>query len=138
LSYQLPVWVWPAALLSVCIITVWRGGDEERLAAGALLANWAVTLILFDKAHPNDLQRGILVVDLALLILYFWLALRSRRYWPLFAAAFQLLVIFTHLGRALDPAVRGWAYLTAGIIWSYLVLIAIATGAWTRPHLDRS
>jgi hypothetical protein len=137
LSYQLPAWVWPVALLGVCIITVWRGRDEERLAAGALLANWALDLVLVNRTHVYDLHMEILATDLALLVLYLWLALRSRRYWPLFAASFQLLVIFTHLGRAVDPAVRTWAYLTAEVLWSYLVLFAIAFGAWTTPGLDR-
>jgi hypothetical protein len=91
-------------------------------------------LVLFDRAHWHDLQKGYLVADLALCILYFWLAFRSRRYWPLFAASFQLLVILTHLGIVLDPSVRGWAYLTAEIIWSYLVLMTVAYGSWTAPR----
>ena len=44
-----------------------------------------------------------------------------------------MLVVVTHLGRAVDPTVSGWAYLTAGLIWAYLVLFSIAFGAWTAP-----
>ena len=131
-TYQLPVWVWPTALMTVCALAAWRGRDEERLAAGAYLANWALTLVLF-KARSEDTQWGVLIVDLALMFVYVWLALRSRRYWPLFAAGFQLLAIVTHLAQTLDEAVSGWAYLTAELVWSYLVLIAIGYGAWTAP-----
>lgn len=118
--------------MGVCGLAVARGRDEERLAAAGYLANWALTLVLFRKG-TSDLQDGIMLVDLALLLLYVWLALRSQRHWPMFAAGFQLLAIITHLGRILDPRISGWAYITAEIIWSYLVLFAIAYGAWTAP-----
>ena len=136
MSYQLPHWVWPAALMSVCFLAVWRGRDDERLAAGGLLANWAISLVVTNR-RAEMTQWDVLIVDVALLGLYVWLALRSRRHWPLFAGGFQLLIVVTHLGRAVDPAVSGWAYLTAGLIWAYLLLLTICYGAWTAPaHAD--
>lgn len=129
-TYQLPVWVWPTALMGVCFLAVWRGRDDERLAAGGYLLAWALTLVVF-KDRSEYPQWGVFAVDFALLALYVWLALRSRRHWPLFAAGFQLLAIVTHLGRAVDTGISGWAYLTAELVWSYLVLTAIAYGAWT-------
>lgn len=133
MTIQLPIWVWPTALMIVCALAFWRGRDEERMAAVGMLANWSLSRILF-KTHSEGLQSGIFFVDLALLVVYLWLALRSPRYWPLFAAGFQLLAIITHLGRILDPRVSGWAYLTAEIIWSYLVLFAIGYGSVTAPQ----
>lgn len=117
----------------VCGLALWRGRDDERLAAAGSLANWALTLVVF-KSYSVDTQWYVMAVDLALLALYVWLALRSARYWPLFAAAFSLLVVVTHLAHALDSGVSGWAYLTAALIWSYLSLIAIGYGAWTAPY----
>ena len=133
MTYQLPDWVWPTALMTVCVIAVWRGRDEERLAVAALLANWALT-VLVAKVDSGTTQWERLAVDAALLGIYLWLALRSRRYWPLFAAGFQVLCVVTHLGRIADPTVSGWAYLTAGLIWSYLVLFTLGYGAWTAPR----
>ncbi|WP_293906583.1 hypothetical protein [Phenylobacterium sp.] len=129
-AYQLPIWVWPTALMGVCLLAVLRGQDDERLAAGGFLAAWALSRVAF-KPRSEDIQWGVLAIDLGLLGLYVWLALRSRRYWPMFAAGFQLLAIITHLGRALDTGISGWAYLTAEIVWSYLVLLAIGYGSWT-------
>jgi hypothetical protein len=133
LSYQLPLWVWPTALMAVCTVAVWRGRDDERLAAAALLANWAISILVV-RAGSGSTHWEVFFVDAALLGLYLWLALRTQRHWPLFAAGFQLLVVATHIGRAVDPTVSGWAYLTAGIIWSYLVLFSIGYGAWTAPR----
>ncbi|MBI1197250.1 MAG: hypothetical protein GC203_05245 [Phenylobacterium sp.] len=132
-AYQLPVWVWPTALMVACGLAVWRGRDEERLAAAGLLANWALTLVVF-RSRSQETQWAILALDSALLALYMWIALRTRRFWPLPVAGFQLLCVVTHVAHAVDPRVSGWAYLTAGIVWSYLILFTISYGAWTAPR----
>jgi hypothetical protein len=119
--------------MTVCALAVWRGRDDERLAAGGLLANWALSILVV-RVGSGSTHWEVFFVDVALLSLYIWLALRSRRHWPLFAAGFQVLLVVTHLGRAVDPTVSVWAYLTAGIIWSYLVLFTIGYGAWTAPR----
>lgn len=132
-SYQLPIWIWPTALLFVCGLAVVRGGDDERLAAGGYLANWALSLVVF-KDLSLDTQWGVFVADVALLVLYIWLAMRSGRYWPLFATGFHLLAVVTHFAHALYDVVGGWAYITAQLIWSYMVIATIGYGAWTAPR----
>jgi hypothetical protein len=119
--------------MTVCVLAAWRGRDDERLAAGALLANWALSMVVF-KSHSEETQWAVSLVDGGLTVLYFWIALRSRRYWPLFAAGFQLLVMVTHLGHAVDSRVTGWAYLTAQLLWAYLVMLAIGYGSLTAPQ----
>lgn len=135
--YQLPSWVWPATLFVICALAVWRGGLEERLAAGANLLAWVLTRLVF--ADGSELiQWPVLAIDTAFLVLLMWIALRTRRHWPLFAAGFQLLGVVTHLARAADAGVSGWAYLTAALLWNYLVLYAIGYGAWTAPRYARA
>ena len=73
-------------------------------------------------------------IDSALFSLYFWIAMRSARFWPLFLAGFELLALFTHLANALDAGISGWAYWTANRIWSYLGLFTIGYAAWTAPY----
>ena len=132
-AYQLPPFVWPTALMAVCALAAWRGRDVERLAAASYLAAWALTLVTF-RAGTGDTQWLVMIIDIGLLGMLATIAMKSRRYWPLFSAAFQLLAVLTHVARALDSAVTGWAYLTAGIIWSYLVIAAIGYGAFTAPR----
>ncbi len=132
MSYQLPTWVWPVALMSLCGLAVWRGRDEERLATAGLLANWALCMVVYRTSEQA--QIPVLVFDSALMALYLAIALRSQRYWPLFAAAFQILVVLTHLARLADAGVSGWAYLTALLVWSYLSVFTLAYAAWTAPR----
>jgi hypothetical protein len=137
LSYQLPHWVWPVALMVVCAIAVVRGRDRERLAAGGLLAAWALSMVVY-KARSEATQWPILFIDLGFFSLLTWMALRSGRFWPMFAAGFQLLALITHLAHAVDVGVSGWAYITAERIWSYLVLFTIGYAAWTAPRYAES
>ena len=122
--------------MGVCAVAIWRGGGHERLAAGGLLAGWALTMVAYRK--DVSLEWGILIIDLALLALLVWLALRSRRYWPMFAAAFQLLAVLTHAASSADSSVSSWAYITAEIIWGYLLAGAVAYGALTVPRRGES
>ncbi|WP_374469367.1 hypothetical protein [Phenylobacterium sp.] len=71
-------------------------------------------------------------MDVSLLVVVVVVAMRSSRYWPIFAAAFQLLAVITHAAHLLDPGVGDWAYVTAGVIWTYLLLLALALGTWNR------
>lgn len=132
--YQLPHWVWPTALIAVCVLAVWRGRDDERLAAAAVLADWALTVFVY-KVGTQDTQWAILAVDTAQFAVLVFIALRTQRYWPLFTAGFGLLQLVTHLANAVDGAVTGWAYITAEIIWSYLLLFTVGYGAWTAPRV---
>jgi hypothetical protein len=132
-TYQLPPWVWPLALTAVCAIALWRGRGEEKLAAGGNLAAWALTRLVFE-ARSEHVQWPVLAIDTAFLVLLLWLALRSGRFWPLFAAGFQLLGVATHLASALDPRLGGWTYLTAALVWNYMVLFTIGYAAWTAPR----
>lgn len=132
-AYQLPPFVWPTALMTVCVLAVWRGRDLERLAAGGYLAAWALSLVAF-RSGTGETQWLVMAIDVVLLLGFVALAIMTSRYWPLFSAAFQLLAVVTHVARALDAGVSGWAYQTAGIIWGYLVIFMIGYGAVTAPR----
>jgi hypothetical protein len=119
--------------MAVCLLAIWRGRDYERLAAAAVLADWALSMMVF-KSRSEDTQWAVLLVDFSQFAVLIWIALRSRRFWPLFMGGFALLQILTHLAHAMGTGVTGWAYLTATRAWSYLILLTIAYGAWTAPR----
>ncbi|MGA0606036.1 hypothetical protein ACO2Q0_08545 [Phenylobacterium sp. VNQ135] len=124
---------WTLATLAMFAVAMCRGGPDERLAANTVLIGWLLSKIMF-RYQGLETEWGVLVVDIGALAVFVWIALRSARYWPLFAAGFHLLSVVTHIARMVDPTVGGWAYLTAGIIWGYLLLATIAYGAWTSPR----
>ena len=98
------------------------------MAAGFLL-DWVASALLKDR-HFSGPQWGAFAIDTANLILFLFVALRSGRYWPLFAAAFQLLAVVTHVASTVDRRLSAWASITASVIWTYLILGALAVGTW--------
>jgi hypothetical protein len=136
-SYQLPPWVGLAIAVVFGGGAFWKGGREEQLAAGGLLLSLLATVVLRDPRWVGA-QWGAFGADTCLFLLLTWIALRSRRYWPLAAAAFQLLCVAIHIARIADPGVRGWAYATGQVIFSQWVFFAVGIGtinAWrARRH----
>lgn len=128
-TLALPWWAPIIAFGGICGAALWKGGRPERIAAAVMLLSWAATFALRDRRWTEP-QWGGLVTDTACFIFLAVLALRSNRYWPLWAAGFQLLAVITHGARLMDPSLGAWAYVTAGVIWSYLVLFALAWGTW--------
>jgi len=132
-GYEIRSLIWALTVIGVCGLAIRRGGAYERLAAGVMLAGWALTMVVA-RVGFRQTEWGVLAVDLSALGGFVWIALRSPRYWPLFAAGFHLLAIITHVANVVDTTVAPWAYLTAEIIWGYLLAFSIGYGAWTaRP-----
>lgn len=93
------------------------------------MGGWLATLVMA-RLGPSGYGVGVAVVDIVALVVLVGLALTSTRYWPLWAAGFHLLAVITHWLHRLDPTVGSWAYVTAGIIWGYLLLWSLAFGTW--------
>jgi hypothetical protein len=128
-AYALPPWYGLTLTALVCGAAFWKGGRDEQFAAGGMLLGWLATLVLRDPRWLG-IQWGALGADIFFLAVLLAIALRTERYWPLAAAAFQLLAVVTHVARMVDHGLNGWTYATAGIIWTQLVLLALGVGVW--------
>lgn len=122
--------VWTVAIILVCAFALWKGGRVEKVVAVAFMAAWLITLIVEDRWHWGNTQWNVLAVDIALLVLLTWLAMAKGVNWLLFAAAFQLLGVVTHLAIIVDPRFVARTYVAGLIIWSYLAIGALAVGTW--------
>ena len=114
-------------MMTVYIVAVAAGRTIERwtgliLAAGLVLAN-----VTHAPTH-NSPQYATFVIDLATLVVLTVFMLRSQRRWLLWAVAYQLLAILAHVVRFSDPAIHGWAYLSAVIAFGYGVTVALGIG----------
>lgn len=114
--------------LSATGYAIARGGRQEQAAGLAMLAAWVLSPFVADTGDWLHPQVGILLVDLALLGLLLWIALRTDRYWPLAAAALHLLGTVMHAVYMADPSILPRAYITVSVLWSYLVLAALVLG----------
>ena len=117
------------ALLGSCGAALWFGRDSERWTALVLFVSAVASPIVetSEFVHP---ESGILAIDFMLLAYLIALALRSDRFWPLWAAGFQIVGTLIHVARLVDTTIWQSAYATAEIFWAYPVLAALALGTW--------
>lgn len=125
-------------LLTAIGLALTFGGRDERLGA-IFIAIAALLTPVLEKASYTSPEVGVLIVDLGLFLGLAWIALRSTRFWPMWAAGLQLGALFVHLAAARIPDIRPGAYFETLAIWSYAVLVTLALGAWVevRGRRDR-
>lgn len=125
--------VFTALIVVSCGGALWFGRNNERWTAVALLASAAASAML-QTSNFFQPESGILLVDLMLLGFLVWLALRSDRFWPLYAAGFQAVGTTIHVARLVDTSVFHSAYATAQVFWGYPVLLALLAGTWLEAR----
>jgi hypothetical protein len=129
-----PLLFW--TLLTVtCGYAFYRGGLYERIVAAVCILGTAATVAVDSPLNSLYLhvERGALLVDLAVLCAFVAVALRSDRFWPLWVSGLQLTTSVAHFLKAIDPHLIPQAYGLAVRFWSYPILIILAVGSW-RAH----
>lgn len=120
-------------LAASCFLSWKWGGLDEKLAAGGFVAA-TVASNLANTSHYNHTETGVLFIDVALLVGLLVIALRSDRFWPMWAAAFQMVAVTVHVASLTETGNFAWAYAVGLIFWSYPVLIALMVGTWMEAR----
>ena len=123
-------------LLAVCLYAWWRGGADERVVAMTCLAGTAATLLVVSPLRQRyaSVEEGLLLVDLAVLAGFITVALRSKRFWPLWVAGLQLTTSIGHALKGIDQDLLPRAYGAALQFWSYPILVILAVGTYRRQR----
>lgn len=136
MTIALPLWLGPLILLLVTAAAFWKGGSEERYTAGGILLSFMVTVLTRDNSWQH-VESAVFVADTSLFIALVVISLKTPKFWPMAAAGFQLLAIMTHVAKVMDAGLQQWAYITAGVIWTYLLLAALGVGTWNAWRASR-
>jgi hypothetical protein len=126
-------WASLIALVLSAAAGLWRGGWPERAAAFGMVGAWFVSALFQSSLQRRGVQTGVMITDILLLALLLAIALKSDRWWPMWAAAFQAMNVVVHLAVLADAKIWGWAYFTGGAVFSYLVMLSLLVGALSRP-----
>ena len=110
-------------------LTLKWGGIDEKIAALGLVIAVIVTNIVTDGRYDHT-ETNVLVVDISVFFGLLVLAMRSDRFWPMWAAAFQLVATMVHIGSISQTGDFSWAYYFALTFWSFPVFIALMAGTW--------
>ena len=128
---QLIYWLFLGTCLAYAL---WRGGRPEKAGVGIIAVGSILSVIATSDlgARFRTVEWGILAIDVTILVAFLALALRTDRFWPLWAAGFHAIGVATHVATMVDPDVVSRAYAYAQGFWAYPMLIAAAIG--TRNH----
>lgn len=112
----------------------WGGFDERCGAIGLMIAALVSNVVTLDF-HYAATGFELFAIDAALFVGLVILALRSDRFWPLWASAFQLVATLVHIGSIFQSGDFAWAYYVALAFWSFPVMVALGAGTWLEGRL---
>lgn len=116
-------------LTVVLIAVVWAKGRRDEKSTAAFLITASLISPLVSPRHFYGPEAGIVTIDLFVLAWLTGMALVSDRFWPLFAAGFQLDGVAVHLAQIVTPDGVGHAYANAEVFWAYPVYFALIIGS---------
>jgi len=135
-------YVFWALLFVTCSYALWRGRKYEQLAALICIVASIVSVLAHSPLQQRyfAIESGDLIIDTFVLVAFVVIALRSDRFWPLWAAGLQLTISMSHLLKALQPDLFHLAYAAAERFWSYPTLLILFIGAWRqhRRHISEA
>ncbi len=128
-------WGATALMAVTCVAAIFRGGAPERWTAAALALAWLGSLLApFDFSSP---PWAVIGIDAGLfLVLLYWAAF-SKKSWPIWAAAFQFLILATHAAFARNIGLDQWGYVSAYYVWSIAVVVCLLIGVIRARRIGR-
>ncbi len=127
-----------ALMWAVTVYAFRRGSWVERTAAAGVVINTYLSVLLVspkDRAY-RQIEVQVAMIDLVLFVIALLMALRSRKYWPLWFAAMQGVGLLAHLA-PLVPGMLPSTYYNAVALWGYPMLIVLALGVRANHHASR-
>ncbi len=124
------------AMAATLIFALVCGGRPERFGALINLGGFVLTVLvrLVVPAAWMPAEVMVLLIDLAVAAGFYWLALTTIRFWPIWAAGFALADLFMSIAGALLPHTPLFAYQSGLVIYAYLALGALALGTFRLPR----
>lgn len=126
-------------LAAVCGYALLAGDRDNRIVAGVcclatLLSHVAIRPVFTSYSAP---ESALFAVDGLTLAAFTFVALVSRRFWPLWVSALQLTTLLSHLMREIDSSLVPRAYAVAAVFWSYPILLILALATWRASRRER-
>lgn len=123
------------AAVGVIVVTFafLKGDEPERVGGGAYALGALASLLIQDDSQLYGPQWGLMIVETVMLTAWVALAWKSRRSWPIWAAALQSVVVMSHVLTTTDVRPPIAAFYAVVNLASYGVLLALAIGvlqAW--------
>lgn len=121
-------------LLMTVAVAIRRGGRLERWAAYTALIASVFTSVLVPYPEWTDIEIPIFIIDVLALMSFWFIALKTHRFWPYWITGWQLIAIFGHVQKLMFSEIleRPYALLSMYISYPILFVILYASGSAKR------
>ena len=119
-----------AVAVAVAVFAFLKGDEPERVGAGAYMISMLATWLIQDDTQLYGTQWGMLAIDAVMVAVYAALAWKSRRSWPVWAAALQSVVVMSHVLTLIDVRLPLAAFYAVMNLATYGILLALALSTW--------
>jgi hypothetical protein len=117
-------------MVIVGLFALLKGGEPERIGAGAYLFAWFASLMAQTSGGYFGVQWGVFAIDVVLLIVFGTMVWKAPRSWPVWACALQLLAVTSHIMIMADLRTPISAFYTVVNMTGYGIMLAIAIGTF--------
>lgn len=112
-------------LLMTVAVAIWRGGQLERWAAYTALLASVFTSVLVPYPKWTNIETNIFVIDVLALMSFWFIALKTHRFWPYWITGWQLIAIFGHVQKLMFSEILERPYALLSMYISYPILFVI-------------
>ena len=127
-----------AIAVAVVAFAFLKGDEPERVGAGAYALSLLASVLVQNDSQLYGPQWGMMAIDAIMLPVYAGLAWKSRRAWPVWASAFQLLIVMSHVMTMVDLRPPMAAFYAVTNLANYGILAAIAFGTFQASRDRRA
>ena len=119
----------------------YRKGDQpEKIGAVTLLGGASLTVLVASPLGTRfqDVESGILFIDISIMGIFLWLSVRSTRFWPIWIASILGAEVIIHVVLMIAPEVVPRAYMHGVALWGWLAQLTLVIATWRhRRRLTR-
>jgi hypothetical protein len=119
---------WALTLLCCGFAAVGGGRDGRRVAAIYILGCLATVGAWFVQSDWSHTHYATFLVDAFLLVAFWWIAMRSERWFPTWVTGFHLVTVVSHFASFVVPGYAFKLYFFLQGFWSVPMLIVLVVG----------
>lgn len=116
-------------LVALCsVYAAVAGGTAGRIGAALNVGATVATLFAKHMGTWSQTHVPVMTIDLVMMVALFWLAIKSKVYWPIWAAGFHLITVTGHAATLISPDFRSTLYYYFNGMWAIFVQMAMVWG----------
>ncbi|MGL5838411.1 MAG: hypothetical protein ACRCY3_07920 [Sphingorhabdus sp.] len=122
-------------MLSLTVALAFRfGARSERQGAVIAMVGSIASTFITRQDRWDSLDLRLLTIDLMVLAGFWWLSLKSDRYWPYWLTGWQLVAVILHIQRGLFEDILPAPYALLSMYLAYPMLAVILVASIRSPQ----